>query len=315
MFERCDMIPTKDMTRPEWLAARRTGIGGSDAAAVAGLSPWATPYTVYLDKLGLLQEQEETEAMRQGRDLEEYVAQRFMEATGKKVNRCNFMVRNPKYPFAVADIDRRVVGENAGLECKTTSSLNVRQFNGVDFPDKYYAQCLHYMAVTGAERWYLAVLVLGREFHVYCLERDEAEISALMGMEDAFWAQVQDKEPPDITGHHADTAAIGTLWAESNGGEEADLLGTEETFSFLEAVEKQIQTLQGFRDAYINEIKERMATAERGYCGGYCVSWKTQQRRTLDRKALAADYPDIDFDKYMKVSTSRPFKWKRREEQ
>lgn len=314
MFEKCDMTSTKDMTRSEWLGARRTGIGGSDAAAVAGLSPWATPYTVYLDKLGILPDQEETEAMRQGRDLEEYVAQRFMEATDKKVQRCNFMVRNPKYPFAVADIDRRVVGENAGLECKTTSSLNVRQFNGVDFPDKYYAQCLHYMAVTGAERWYLAVLVLGREFHVYVLERDEAEIAALMGMEDAFWAQVETQNPPDISGHHADTAAIGTIYAESNG-EEANLLGMEKNFASLEEVERLIQQYQEYRDELLNKIKEQMGAAERGYCGAYSVSWKSQKRRTIDRKALEADYPGICFEKYMKVSTSRPFKWKRQEEQ
>ena len=116
MLEKCEMISTAGMPRQEWLVLRRTGIGGSDAAAVVGLSAWATPYTVYMDKLGLLPEKEDTESMRQGRDLEEYVAKRFQEQTGKKVRRCNYMILNPRYPFALADIDFRIVSENAGLE-------------------------------------------------------------------------------------------------------------------------------------------------------------------------------------------------------
>ena len=143
MFENCTLLSTKDMPREDWLAERRKGIGGSDAAAIVGLSKWATPFTIYMDKLGLLPEKEETEAMRQGRDLEEYVACRFAEQTGKQVQRCNYMIRNCEYPWAIADIDGRVVRENAGLECKTTSALDVRQFKGVEFPVRYYAHRVH----------------------------------------------------------------------------------------------------------------------------------------------------------------------------
>ena len=88
-------ISTVSMTREEWLNARRKGIGGSDAAAIMGANPYASPLSVYLDKLGLAQEKEITEAMRQGTDLEDYVAKRFSEATGKKVrNRGITMAHN-----------------------------------------------------------------------------------------------------------------------------------------------------------------------------------------------------------------------------
>ena len=184
-----EMISTANMSREAWLEERRKSIGGSDAAAIVGMGRYASPYTVWMDKTGRLPEKEDTEAMRIGRDLESYVASRFEESSGKKVRKCNYVMRNPAYPWAHADIDRRLVGEDAGLECKTTSTLDIRQFNGVDFPEKYYCQCVHYLAVTGLDRWYLAVLVFGRGFFTYTLERDEAEISALMEAEKLFWRQ------------------------------------------------------------------------------------------------------------------------------
>lgn len=309
MFKNCTMLSTKDMERSAWLAERRKGIGGSDAAAIIGLSPWATPYAVYMDKLGLLPEAEENEAMRQGRDLEEYVASRFTEQTGKKVQRCNYMIRNPRYPFALADIDRRVVGENAGLECKTTSTLDLKQFHGVEFPERYYAQCVHYLAVTGADRWYLAVLVLGKGFYVYVLERDEAEIAALMTAEGNLWQMVENQTPPDVSGAEADTKAVETVWAESDGGD-IELLGMEEPFRQLETAEETLALAKKAKDEAVNQIKERLKTAECGTCGRYSCTWKTQQRQTLDLNALRADYPDIPFDDYMNITKSRPFRWK-----
>lgn len=315
MFEQCAMTSTKDMSREQWLGERRKGIGGSDAAAILGLNRWATPYTVYLDKLGLLPEKEETEAMLQGKDLEDYVAKRFTEETGKRVQRCNYMVSTPRYPFALADIDRRVVGEDAGLECKTTSSLDIRKFRMVEFPEQYYAQCVHYLAVTGASRWYLAVLVFGRGFFVYTLERDEAEIAALMNAEAAFWEKVQNQTPPDITGDEADSAAVSTVYGQSSPGEEADLTGMESFFRQIQYADELIQTAKRTKDSAVNSIKERMRGAERGICSGFRCSWKTQNRVGLDVHALEKDYPNINLEAYYKVtSTSRPFRYSAAEE-
>ena len=72
-------------TREEWLYDRLKGIGGSDVGAVLGLNKYKSAYTLWAEKCGLLQDEEEdNEAMRVGRDLEQYVADRFTEATGKK---------------------------------------------------------------------------------------------------------------------------------------------------------------------------------------------------------------------------------------
>lgn len=313
MFENCTMLPTAGMSRSDWLAERRKGIGGSDAAAIIGLNRWETPYTIYLDKLGLLQEKEESEAMRQGRDFEDYVAKRFTEETSKKVQKCNYMIQNPAYPWAIADIDRRVVGENAGLECKTTSTLDLKQFRGVEFPEKYYVQCVHYLAVTGADRWYLAVLVFGKEFHVYTLERDESEIAALMAAEAEFWEKVKNEIPPDITGQEADTKAVTAIFPDSID-EEIDLYDAEDLFKQLKSADDYLKNAQAWKDRVVNQIKDRMKTASVGNCGTYSCTWKTQERRTVDIAALKEAYPDIPIDQFTKTSKSRPFRWKEAKE-
>lgn len=296
------------MSREEWLELRKHSIGGSDAAAIIGLSKWASPYTVWADKTGRLPDKPDTEAMRQGRDLEEYVAQRFSEATGKRVKRCNAILYNPAYPHSHADVDRMIVGENAGLECKTTSTLDVKQFRGVEFPEKYYAQCVHYMAITGADRWYLAVLVLGKEFHVYTLERDEAEIRALMDAETAFWEQyVETDTPPAADGAESTTDAIRTIYADSSQSI-CILFGRETLLEEYMALKSQSKALDARIAEIQNTIMEDMQDAERGECGAYTVIWKAQERETFQRKEFEKAHPEINLAEYCRVSKSRPFK-------
>lgn len=87
-------VSTAGMSREDWLEQRRHTIGGSDAAGIIGLSKWSSPVSVWADKTGRLPDKPDTEAMRLGRDLESYVARRWMEATGKKVRRLNAMLYN-----------------------------------------------------------------------------------------------------------------------------------------------------------------------------------------------------------------------------
>lgn len=301
-------VSTKGMSREDWLARRRKTIGGSDAAAIIGLSAYATPYIIFMDKTGRLPDKPDTEAMRLGRDLEGYVAQRWMEATGKKVRRVQAMLYNPRYPFAHADIDYMVVGENAGLECKTTSTLDVKQFNGVEFPEKYYAQCVHYMAVTGAERWYLAVLVFGRGFYTYTLEREQAEIDALMTAEEDFWNGCVKKDaPPPPDGSQAATEALQVIYAESRE-EERDLFGREVVLDEYMRLKRQKKAIGQRMGEIENTLKEDLREAERGRCGSYTVSWKSQTRSTFQAKAFARAYPGIDLTPFYQTSSSRPFK-------
>lgn len=300
-------VSTRNMSREEWLNQRRKTIGGSDAAGIVGLSKWASPFSVWADKTGRAPEKEDTEAMRQGRDLEDYVARRWMEETGKRVYRLPAMLYNPLYPFAHADVDRMVMGENAGLECKTTFSMDLKQFNGVEFPVQYYAQCVHYLAVTGADRWYLAVLAYGRGFFTFVLERSQAEIDALMAAEAAFWNHVERDTPPCADGSEATTAALQEVYPASRPVSTA-LFGRDTVLQEYMRLKEDKKALD-FRIGEIeNTIKADMGEAESGSCGLFHISWKSQTRQTFQAKDFAKDHPNIDLTPYYKNTTLRPFK-------
>lgn len=312
-LSKCTTVSTVNMSREEWLERRRHSIGGSDAAALVGLSKYSSAYSVWADKTGRLEDKPDTEAMRIGRDLEEYVAQRWVEETGKRVQRCNQMIYNSDYPFAHADIDRAVIGENAGLECKTTSTLDVKQFKGVEFPEKYYAQCVHYMAVTGAQRWYLAVLVFGKGFFTYTLERDEAEIEALMTTERSFWLHVESDTPPAADGSEATAETLSAIY-HGEDTEEADLFGRDTLLDEYIQIKRQMKALDDRKTEIENIIKADMQERTRGTAGRYTVSWKPQTRSTFQVKAFSTDYPDIDLSGYYKESTFRKFEAKEMKE-
>ena len=122
---------TKKMTREEWVNLRKSSIGGSDAASCVNMNSYCSLLTLYAEKKGLSKEKEASEAMRIGTDLEQYVAERFSEKTGKKVRNDNYMYADDDYDFITANIDRKVVGENAGLECKTMGSFAGYNFDAV----------------------------------------------------------------------------------------------------------------------------------------------------------------------------------------
>lgn len=245
--------------------------------------------------------------MRQGRDLESYVAQRWAEETGKRVYRLSAMLYNPQYPFAHADVDRMVMGENAGLECKTTFSLDLKQFNGMEFPMQYYAQCVHYLAVTGADRWYLAVLAYGRGFFTFVLERNQAEIDALMAAEKAFWHQVEQDIPPAVDGSDATTAALQEVYPISQNMT-ASLFGRDTVLQEYIRLKAEKKLLDGRLGEIENTLKADMGEAENGSCGLFNISWKSQTRQTFQTKEFAKDHPHIDLTPYYKNTNLRPFK-------
>ena len=300
-----------DAKRQAWVEARRHSLGGSDAAAIIGLNRFSTPFTVWADKMGALPPQEENERMRLGTYLEPYVADRFAEITGKRVQRVNTLLKNPAYPFAHANIDRRIIGEKAGLECKTTSVLNTKRFRNGEYPGEYYAQCVHYMAVTGWDKWYLAALVLGSpdEPMIYEIERDEDEIRALMEAEATFWARyITGGEEPPLDGLKPTGEALGALYADTADTAIAIYKDSAvENFLRLTEQSKEIEkTVEQFKQ----ELQLALGEHELGVCGKYDVIWRRESRRTFDHKRFAADNPTIDLSNYFNTSAYRKFRIK-----
>lgn len=303
-------VSTKNMSHEEWLARRRKTIGGSDAGALLGLNTYTSPYALWCEKTGKITPEDisDKEAVRLGNDLEDYVAARFMEKTGKKVRKDNHMIYNSDYPWAHANIDRALVGETAGLECKTTTAWEVlEQCRAGNYPDTWYAQMTHYMMITGAERWYLGVLVLGRGFFDFCLERNQTEIDALASAESCFWGQMESDTPPALDGTEATQEALKTIYRESAPGQAIDLTAVSSHLSVYVSLGERIKELEAERDRHKAEIMQFMGDCEKGSFGSASVSWKSQQCKTFDRAAFEAANGPIPAA-FFKTSVSRPFK-------
>ena len=295
------------MSHEEWLEHRRKSIGGSDASAIIGLNTYTSPYTVWADKLGKLPPKEDNEAMRLGRDLEDYVAKRFTEETGKKVRRENNILINPDIPFAHANVDRMIIGEDAGFEAKTTSALNLKKFKNGEYPENYYVQCVHYLMVTGCKRWYLGVLILGVGFQHFVIERDEAEIEALRKSESDFWEYVKTQQAPMTDGSDSTSDTLRAIYPESNGSE-VNLMAFENDLRQYKQLKKLEDEYKKLQNEVVNKIKSYMGDAEKGISNYFKVSWTSSIRSTFDHKRFAEDNPGIDLTEYYEATPVRTFK-------
>lgn len=304
----------KTASQDEWKALRRGYIGGSDAAAVVGLNHFTSPWSLWAEKTGAVPGFDGNLATEVGTYLEAFVAHKFEEETGKKVKRCNFSLINDKYPWAIANIDREVVGEDAGLEIKTTSELSMKRFKNGEYPEQYYCQCVHYMAVTGKARWYLAVLIGNRDFRIFLIERDEAEIQALMDAEKAFWnGYVLTNTPPPADGTTATTNAMASMYSQGDEEIQVDITGLEEVLRNYQELTESIKQMEEAKDACANTIKAALGEATEGIASGYRVTWANGTRKTFDSKKLAADHPELNLSAYYKISNTRTFRVKEKE--
>ena len=301
-----ELAKTLGMPRDEWLALRRKGIGGSDAAAILGLSPWKTAMDVWLEKTGEYIEDEDNEKMYWGRALEDIVAQEFANRTGLKLRRKNAILIHPKHHYMLANVDRLIVGEKAGLECKNIGYYSAEHwYAGV--PEYYQTQVQHYMAVTGFPVWYVAVLIGGQEFKYYKIARDDYFIRQLIEAETEFWYMVETRTPPPVDGTKASTELIKKLYPEAEEGKEIDL--PFEAFELIQQYEQACEEekrIQLIKDEAANKLKDMLGTAERGSIHGRTVIWQNVVARRLDTKALQKEYPDI-YERFAQESVYRRF--------
>lgn len=297
------MTVSEMQDRSAWLKMRTMGIGGSDASIIAGMNRWKSPFQLWQEKTGQVEPEEldDNEYIYWGRVLEQAVADRFSELTGKQVHKQG-MLQNKAYPWMLANVDRMIVGENAGLECKTTNSFSGKQWDGDNLPDAYYLQCQHYMMATGMEKWYIACLIGGNHFVWKTVERNEEDIQALFNLEKEFWEiNVQQGVMPDVDGTDSCTQALRERFP---GGNIEEIELSSDAEQLLKALDAYKESEKQSKEK-IAELKNRLALMlgdhEAGRCGDRLITWKTQKGRvTVDGKALKKEMPEI-FDKYSKV--------------
>ena len=299
---------TKEMTHEDWLELRKSSIGGSDSAVCVGMNQYSSLITLYAEKKGMSKDKEDSEAMRLGRDLEAYVASRFCERTGKKVHRDYGMYADDEYDFITANIDRKVEGENSGLECKTMGSFNGYNLEDGEIPSHYYCQCQHYMMVMGFDRMYLAILVLQRGLFVIPIERDNDFIKTLRKAEIDFWQNyVEQSRIPAPDGSEASLETLKQLYPDAQKNTEIAIPG-------LDIMVRDYKAMKGMADDYSQRAERQKAmicallgTNEVGLGDSVGVSWKEQSKSGIDVKRLKADMPAV-YAKYQTVSKYRVFR-------
>lgn len=300
-------VPIGNLSREEWLKLRKTGIGGSDAGAICGLNPYSSAMNVFLDKISEETEDQDSEAMRQGRDLEEYVAQRFVEETGLKVRRSNMMYRSREYPFMLADVDRLVVGEDAGLECKTASAYNADKWRDGEVPAHYVIQCYHYMAVTGKKSWYLAALILGMEFLYVKLSWDEEAIQNLVRLESDFWNHhVMTGVMSEPDGSRACDQVLERYFRHARNGSSILLTGFDRKLERRMEIDGLIRTLETEKNQIDQEVKLAMGESEKAVSEQFQVNWANVESRRLDTKRIKTELPEVYRD-FSIASSCRKF--------
>lgn len=264
-----------------WLELRRGFIGGSEASAALGLSRYQSKIGLYFNKTAHVDIDNDNEKMWAGRMMEPVIAEMFADRTGKHVIKQPYFYSHPEYPWMGANIDFGVYAENAGLECKNTT-------NKVDFvdgkvPDEYFLQCQHYMAVTGASRWYLAYLMDGWKFDYVVIERDEELLVSLIEGERAFWHDhVLPRVAPEFDGSESATKTLGLMYPrEIEGPHDAvELPGDVDAMWEEEAaISEQIASLDTRRNEIRNKISALIGEKAAGESLKYTFTYKTVNRR------------------------------------
>ena len=299
---------------------RRSGIGGSDIAAIAGVSRWSSAMDVYLSKIGQAAPLIETERMRWGNLLEGVVAKEYAHQTGRKVRqaptttdpvtglRTRVIRHSTDKPWRMAHVDRLTSERGRGFEAKTADRFAASDFGeqGSDqVPPDYLLQCAWYMGVTGFAVWDLAVLIGGNNFRMYTIERDDELIEQLFTIGDDFWqTNVLPQVPPPIDGSEASRRFL-----------EAGLVAPDEALPMSDDLyalalhhanlTQTIKDAEITKDLVANKIREAMQGHGKAQRYNAKVSWSVSTVRRLDTKALAEAHPAIVAPFYVESAQPR----------
>ena len=282
--------------RDKWLAERRTGIGGSDAASVMGVNPWKSTFALWAEKAGMAPTPDvESEPMEWGKRLEPAIAAKYAEATGRQIQTFGSdapeILRHPKRPFMLASIDADVMDRSRRpdpgiLEIKTAGAHRGDEWEE-SAPLAYQVQLQHYMAVTGRSWGSFAVLIGGQKFKWYDVERNDAFIASLEERCAWFWGLVERQEAPPVDDTESTADALRGLYP-TEDGKTVDL-GNEsiDWVRDLTAVKATIAEMEARKRGLENQIKAALGVATAGVVPGVGQFTFKAQRREMHTVAAS----------------------------
>lgn len=286
---------TCDEVREQWLERRRDGIGGSDVAAIMGLSPYSSPYKVFAEKvLGVSDDISDVPAVYWGNRLEALIGEEYQtNHPDRMVRRVNGIASSIGRPWAQASLDFEVKDPDLGwgvLEIKTAGDRRQHDWDG-GVPVYYQTQVTHYLSVTGRAFADVAVLIGGRDYREYRIMRDEDDIKAVEEAVDAFWRDhVLAQEPPEAGG--IDGKAVFESHSEAADG----LLESESVPKEVLAW-RAAKTRSDEADAALKEATAKLKELIGGNSGIKCplgeVKWLRNERTSFDSKRFRKENEEM----------------------
>lgn len=293
-------------------------VGGSEVAAIMGLSQYETPLSIWAKKTGNIpSEIEMNEAIEFGIELEDFVCNKFAERTGKTVTVDETTHRHPEYDYMVAHIDRRVDGGEV-LEAKTASAYLAKAWED-DIPDAYYIQLNWYLGILGDSVGHIACLIGGQKFVYKEIKFDKALFDKCVETVRDFWENYvkTDVAPFAISG---DKDTLIELFPESRPDslmtiEDPDL---ELAFNQL-AIDRmegkdQIKAIDVEVDEADNRIRQMIGDGLGIESGIYKATWASSTRRSVDVQKLKDDGIYKDYLVETSVRTLRVLEKKSKQE-
>lgn len=300
----------------DWLAERRKGIGGSDVAAIMGLSAYSTPYQVWLEKTrGIHEDISDKPSVIWGNILEPVVGEHYMDChPDRHVRRVNAIARSVERPWAQASLDYEVHDPELGwgvLEIKTAGWRREQDWeDGV--PVYYQTQVAHYLSVTGRPFADVAVLIAGQDYREYRVMRDEEDVAAVEAAVDEFWHEyVEDGIAPEAEA--LDGAAV--FAAHSAPG--CDYLESESNPSLLIRwllAKEELDRAKSEYERLTAELKELVGDARGIDCPDGRLTWNRLERTYIDTGRLRSEQPDLLAEYQTTKEVDGGLRWKPRKE-
>ena len=293
---------------------RHLYIGGSDIAKVMGLSRWGTPLSLWAEKTGKIPPKDlsNVEAVELGNDLEDFVANKFSQKTGKAVRRSPKVYQHPQYPYMVAHIDRLITGSDELLECKTCSFFKKDEWEGEEIPQEYILQVMWYLGITGRRIGHIAVLIGGQSFKYKKIEFDSELFDKMVESAKDFWQHVQDDTPVDIVATDDETLKdlysnhseimIDLIPTDEQTKQACDVL--EEKVGYLQEIKMHIRQLQDEQKEIETTVKDIIKDNLGIKTPKYIITWKNQTTTKFDTVKLRQERPET-FEDYSYESSYR----------
>lgn len=280
--------------RGRWLAARRLGLGGSDASTLVGLNMYESRTELWEDKTGNLPlVDEQSEEAEMGTLMEPVVRERFARVHGLTVRTVG-MLRSVQWPWMLANPDG-LCSDGAGYEGKTCSVFQAIGWADGQVPDHAELQAQWCMAVTGLSRWHVACLIAGQRNVYRLVERDENLIADLVQISRDFWhTNVLAGQPPAVDGSAACTTFLSQHYPRALVDEavEVDTATREELVLAKEKAAQAEKDAKRDHDEVKNRARRLIGDRTRLECDGETVAtWAHIDK--LDTKRFQAGQPEL----------------------